>query len=66
MRVRDSDLPRCKDCGDKVCVCEHEGMWAAHCRTCNNAIGNNPGYYDPCANSKNEAIVMWIKLNTKE
>lgn len=52
----------CRKCGDRVCICESKGMWAAHCMTCDNSIGHK-GYYDPCATSKWEACRQWNKRN---
>lgn len=53
---------KCKKCGSKPCICSDNGKWAAHCMSCNNQIGE-PGLYDPCANSKQEATELWNKLN---
>ena len=74
--MKSKDLPRCI-CGAGVCICgmdmdeavEHYGYdkgrtrfgWAAHCMDCDVAIGK-PGYYDPCANSQDQAERRWIKL----
>lgn len=53
----------CKECGGKPCICtDGFARWAAHCMECDNAIGK-PGYYDPCAESEEEAIKMWNNLN---
>lgn len=61
--IKRRDLPRCKECGDGVCICgDDDGGWAAHCMTCDNTIGRR-GYYDPCAGCKEQAQRMWIKLN---
>ena len=56
-------LVRCSECGGKVCVCECDGMWAAHCMDCENQIGQR-GFYDPCALTKEEAERRWNKMNT--
>jgi hypothetical protein len=53
---------RCKECDGKVCVCEFEGKWAAHCMDCDNTIGER-GTYDPCADSRGDAIARWDSLN---
>lgn len=55
---------RCKVCGDKVCICcDHKtNKWAAHCMTCNNAIGHI-GWHDCCADSAQEAFDQWQELN---
>ena len=55
----------CKECGSGCCVCECEGSWAAHCMTCENTIGKR-GFYDPCANSKEEAIAKWNEINNAQ
>lgn len=54
----------CKDCGSQPCICEDGGMWAAHCMGCDNSIGQ-PGFYDPCALTKEEAEIRWNKMNTE-
>lgn len=59
-----SELSLCKDCCGKPCICECEGLWAAHCMDCDNAIGHT-GFYDPCALTKDEAEIRWNKLNYK-
>ena len=52
----------CKECGGNVCVCECDGMWAAHCTSCDNQIGHR-GFYDPCALSREEAEQRWNTMN---
>lgn len=52
----------CRDCNHGVCICEDGGQWAAHCMGCDNQIGK-PGYYDPCAATKEEAIQRWNHQN---
>ena len=50
-----------------MCVCGEDGKgWAAHCMSCDNAIGHI-GFYDPCAATELEATVRWniMNLNTK-
>jgi len=56
-------MKKCKECGGNVCICEDDGMWAAHCMDCDNAIGIR-GYYDPCALTKEEAEIRWNKMNS--
>ena len=53
---------RCKECGDKVCICQSGGKWAAHCMSCANAIGHR-GYHDPCAKNRYDACAQWNILN---
>lgn len=61
------DAVRCYICNGGACICcdeDEDGKewWAAHCMNCDNTIGK-PGYYDPCAHSKKEAIIRWNYLN---
>lgn len=56
------EIHRCDECGDRACICEDDGMWAAHCMLCDKSIGK-AGYYDPCASSKAEAIKLWNDIN---
>ena len=56
---------RCNECGDKVCICSDSGKWAAHCMSCDNAIGHR-GFYDPCADSEYDACLRWNKLNKEK
>ena len=61
------EISRCKECNGKACICDDIDSikWAAHCMNCDNTIGVR-GYYDPCAKSREEAIMKWNKLNEKE
>ena len=52
----------CLECGGRACICEDGGKWAAHCEDCDNCVGTR-GQYDPCCNSKEEAIIEWNVLN---
>ena len=58
----DPEKVLCKECGGGVCICCDGSKWAAHCMDCDNCIGHR-GYYDPCADSEEEAGQMWIALN---
>ena len=63
--AENKNIKRCKKCGDKACVCcdsFQSGKWAAHCMTCEHSIGKI-GYYDPCADSEDEAIKLWNEIN---
>lgn len=53
---------RCRECGDKCCVCEMDDLWAAHCQRCENAIGKG-GVVHYCASSKSKAVLMWNDEN---
>lgn len=54
---------KCKECGGKVCICKGGSrLWAAHCQDCDNSIGE-PGVYEPCMPTKDEAIKEWNKQN---
>ena len=57
----------CKECSGGVCVCHDEftGKWAAHCMSCDNAIGTI-GYYSPVADSQIDAYKQWNKLNKEK
>ena len=66
LKARDKKtIASCKDCEGKPCICEYEDKWAAHCMDCDNSIGE-PGVYDACADSEEEAIERWNELNRKE
>jgi hypothetical protein len=57
------ELAKCKKCGGKACVCEGpNGMWAAHCMDCDNAIGDIAG----SAQTKGDAEIFWDILNADE
>tara|TARA_R110000772_G_scaffold145543_1_gene255572 strand:- start:5265 stop:5558 length:294 start_codon:yes stop_codon:yes gene_type:complete len=60
---------RCKECGDKCCVCDFGiednlyDLWCAHCQTCDMT---HEGYIEGIpytAKSKKEAILLWNKVN---
>jgi DNA-binding transcriptional regulator YhcF (GntR family) len=55
---------RCKECGDTVCICTDGIMWAAHCMTCDNAIGDARGTHNPCAKNEYVACAEWNEINT--
>ena len=57
MRALDPAPLPCR-CGAEACVCEDGGRWAAHCTRCERGIGE-PNAYDPCAESRDEAVRMW-------
>ena len=58
---------KCKECNDEVCICSDEGpdgieMYSAYCSSCDNSISTK-GVFDPVAESEDEAIKLWNKLN---
>ena len=63
MEKKIHSLVKCKECGGKPCICQgSNGLWAAHCMDCDNAIGH--GGYDPCALTEGEAEIRWNRKNT--
>lgn len=61
----EKELPVCKDCGGRGCVCFHNGFWAAHCEECNNAVDHVDGMTAAYCASEQEAERLWGELNVE-
>jgi hypothetical protein len=54
---------RCIKCGGRVCICEMQDKWTAHCMDCDQKIGDGNGLDYSC-DSPQDAKTYWEFINT--